>query len=199
MAIGKPHHVIGSLDGILSGFLMQRRRVHALPYFRCARRILDVGCGICLWVDDLRPDQEYLGIDIEAGIISHNHETFGIEGLVVDLAHDDLPISSSHNFDLILALAVLEHVSNPTQVLCNLAERLSDDGLIVLTTPAPWADIILDTGAKVGIFAQDKHQHYDLLNRRKLHSCARNAGLSVREFRRFLIWQNQFAVLSSRD
>ena len=195
MPIKKSHRVTGNLDGILSGFLMRRRRICALPYFRRARRILDVGCGVCLWADELRPSQQYLGIDIEVDIISHNLETFGVEGLVVDLAHGNLS-SVPYNFDLILALAVLEHFPDPTQVLCDLATRLSDDGLIVLTTPAPWADVILDTGARIRLFAQDKHQHYDLLSRRKLYDHAHNAGLSIRKFKRFLAWQNQFVVLS---
>lgn len=187
--------MIGNFDGIFSGFLMRRRRIYALPYFRRAQRILDVGCGVCLWADELKPSQQYLGIDIEVEIISHNRETFGVEGLVVDLAQGDLS-SVPYNFDLILALAMLEHVPDPTQVLRDLAKRLSDGGLIVLTTPAPWADIILDTGSRVRLFARDKHQHYDLLSRHKICEHAHNSGLSIRKFKRFLAWQNQFVVLS---
>lgn len=183
----------GELDGMLSGYLGRKRRERILPFIHGATRILDVGCGLFLWEGDLRSDQYYLGLDLEQELVDANIFRYKRDFLVFDFDSDD-PAVLPHDFDLVVAAAVVEHFSNPIRAFSAMASLLGKDGLLAVTTPAPWADAILDVGARFGVFAKDKHQHNKLFDKRRLAAFAEPAGLEMVSYKPFLFFQNQFAL-----
>lgn len=182
------------LDGLLSNYLRRKRKEQVLPYITGVNKILDVGCGKFLWEGFIRKDQYYLGIDLEDEILKNNKKSSNIKFKQVDINNSILD-NIDDDFDLIIMLASIEHFSLPQKVMSILKTKLVTNGVIILTTPAPWADIILDTGAKFGIFAKDKHQHQELLGKKDIEILAHDSGLIVSEFKRFLYFQNQLSVL----
>ena len=99
-----------------------------------ASRILEIGCasGATLrWLKSRWPEAETFGVegyrDIEAELAANVDHC-----LIADL-NERLP--DMGEFDLILALDVLEHLSDPARVTAELAKMLTSDGSIIVSVP----------------------------------------------------------------
>ena len=189
-----------ALNGLLSGFLARKRKEKALPYIKNSKKILDVGCGLSLWGKTIKSNQQYLGIDISKSIIKKNLENNSFHNQnfqCFDFDHND-ENELGNGFDLIIMLAIIEHFPNPSKSMKIIARLLKPGGKIVITTPTPYGDVILDIGAKFRIFATDKHEHNELFNYASLKAVTENANLKLRHYEKFLFFQNQFAVLEKQ-
>lgn len=172
--------------GRLSKFLQNRRFAIAAPHIR--GRVLDFGSHHGTLTAMCRPEA-YLGVERDPDFLA-----------IARRLHPDyefvttLPASGA--FDTVVALAVIEHVKDPTQVLQDLAAVLAPDGRILLTTPHPRLEWLHTVGAKVRLFSQAAHdEHEDLLDRATMAQAARPAGLTLEKYKRFLLGANQFFVL----
>jgi 2-polyprenyl-3-methyl-5-hydroxy-6-metoxy-1,4-benzoquinol methylase len=167
-------------------FLRARRLRMARPYLR--GRVLDYGCSIGALADLCRPDA-YLGVDtseeaLEVARARHPQYEFANK------------VSEHERFDVIVGLAVLEHVDDPQDLLTRWCGMLNPGGRLILTTPHPSYEWILTVGAKVGLF--DRHsldEHEDLFDHARIRQLAGAAGLEVERYRRFLFGANQLFVL----
>lgn len=182
-----------NLTGYFSPFLRKRRMEAARPYV--AGRVLDFGCGIglvCNWVGE----DEYVGVDIDPKVLDfartlHPKARF--------LTLDQMGAIAGEKFDTIVGLAVVEHLPDPKAFLQDAASRLAPGGRIVLTTPNPALDWAHGLGGRVGLFARESHEeHQSLMNRRQIAEVADSAGLSLVDFKRFLLGANQLAVLGHK-
>jgi 2-polyprenyl-3-methyl-5-hydroxy-6-metoxy-1,4-benzoquinol methylase len=192
----KKKTVQGDLNGLLSGFLIKQRQNTVRPYLDKKKNILDLGCGVYRWNHLLKAGTNYTGVDMEPDIISYNKKHYP-EYIFYqkDLDQEELSLPQD-NFDLVIMLAVLEHLKNPVKVLKEVRKTLQDDGIIILSTPHPRGENTLEIGSKIKIFSQDKHQHQPLFNREKIQSIVEQSGLKVIEFQSFLFGFNQKVVLS---
>jgi SAM-dependent methyltransferase len=84
----------------------------------------------------------------EAIGVEYNQEL--IQGDVTDLNELD-----DNSFDLISALALLEHISDPTKVIAEAARLLKPGGLFVSTSPVPFWDHV---AVKLGLLKEDHHE-----------------------------------------
>jgi SAM-dependent methyltransferase len=175
-------------EGLLSPFLRRQRLLAVKPYLK--GRVLDVGCGSGALAELLGSDQ-YVGVEIDQASIDKARINFPNHQFYKELPADD------EKFDTVVALAVIEHVSDPSSFLQTLATRLKSDAdaRIVCTTPHPSVDWIHDLGAAIGLFSRHANEeHEDLLDRSKLELFGRQAGLNLISYRRFLFCVNQIAV-----
>jgi 2-polyprenyl-3-methyl-5-hydroxy-6-metoxy-1,4-benzoquinol methylase len=188
--------VQGDLNGLLSNFLIKQRQNTVKPYLDKKRNILDLGCGVFRWNNLLQPATSYTGVDIELDIISFNKKHYPEYSFYQkNLDKEELSLPQN-NFDFVIMLAVLEHLEKPVKVLNEVRKTLQDDGIIILTTPHPRGENVLEIGSKVRIFSQDKHQHQPLFNREKIQDIAEQAKLKIVEFQTFLLGFNQKIILS---
>ncbi len=105
-----------------------------------AKKVLELGCAGGATGKNLKervPVQEYVGIEIspEAADIAKNHLD---KVIIADIEKTDL--ASEHglkpgDFDLLLALDVLEHLYNPWDVLAELTYYLRPGGYVVASIP----------------------------------------------------------------
>ena len=188
--------VQGDLNGLLSNFLIKQRQNTVKPYLDKKRNILDLGCGVFRWNNLLQPATSYTGVDTELDIISFNKKHYPEYSFYQkNLDKEELSLPQN-NFDFVIMLAVLEHLEKPVKVLNEVRKTLQDDGIIILTTPHPRGENVLEIGSKVRIFSQDKHQHQPLFNREKIQDIAEQAKLKIVEFQTFLLGFNQKIILS---
>jgi 2-polyprenyl-3-methyl-5-hydroxy-6-metoxy-1,4-benzoquinol methylase len=167
-------------------FLRSRRLRMARPYLR--GRVLDYGCSSGALAELCRPEA-YLGVDISEEALEVARATHpGYEF--------DNKVSEHERFDVIAALAVLEHVADPLDVLTRWSGMLNPGGRMVITTPHPSFEWVLAFGAKLGLF--DRHaldEHDDLLDLARIQELVGAAGLELERYRRFLLGANQLFVL----
>ncbi len=104
------------------------------------RRALDVGCGGGLLAEPLaRLGAAVTGLDASPRAIAVARAHAEGQGLAVDYREGGLEALDEEaigaGFDLVTALEVIEHVSNPDAFAAGLARALSPDGLLILSTP----------------------------------------------------------------
>jgi SAM-dependent methyltransferase len=97
-------------------------------------RILEIGCGAghtLAWLKQRWPKSETVGIDGWRDIQS-DLERNADRAIIRDL---DEPLPELGEFDLILALDILEHLRDPAAVMAQLVARLRPDGAIIVSVP----------------------------------------------------------------
>lgn len=175
-------------EGLLSPYLRKKRLAAACPFLH--GRVLDVGCGSGMLASIVAPEN-YLGIDIDQQSLKKARLNYPQHQF-----QSNLP-STRSDFNTIVALAVIEHLSKTTKFLSDLTELLanSSEARIIITTPHPSVDWLHTLGATLGLFSQHaSEEHENLLDYNQLTSLAKQCGLHLFQYRRFLLGANQLAV-----
>jgi 2-polyprenyl-3-methyl-5-hydroxy-6-metoxy-1,4-benzoquinol methylase len=153
--------------------------------------VLDVGAGggaLAEWV----PPERYAGVEPDTSarsLATTRHPRHRFEARV--------PVGEL--FDTIVALAVIEHVPNPSGFLADLGAHLELGGRLVLTTPHPAGRWLHECAAYVGLASRHAaREHRDFLDRAALLKAARAAGLELCVYKRLLSGLGQLVVLERR-
>jgi len=177
-------------DGLLSPWLRKQRINMVSPYLR--DKVLDYGCGVGVLADKCHPDF-YLGVDIDDESLEIAFKKYPAFRFVNKNPKDE-------QFDVIVLLAVIEHIKEPVDLLKQLKLMLKSDGQIVLTTPHPFIAKIHSIGSIIGLFsasANEDHEYFFDFNR--MYKLTAKAGLDILEYKRFLVGMNQLFILRSRN
>lgn len=138
--------------------LLQRIRIRKVaPYIKPGARLLDVGCADGA-LARLVAGLDYVGIDPEAPV-----EASAPRCRFVRDVFPGVGLPSPERFDVITALAVLEHVPQEAQAAFAqaCARHLVSGGRLLLTVPSKWVDPILDVLMKVHVIdGMETEQHY---------------------------------------
>jgi 2-polyprenyl-3-methyl-5-hydroxy-6-metoxy-1,4-benzoquinol methylase len=180
------------MTGFLSPFLRRRRIAAAGPFLR-EGKVLDFGCGVGELTNQIEPDR-YLGVDLDRASVetaSANHPRHRFETLAEFESRPPVP-----SFDVISALALIEHLADPGAWLATMGAWLNPEGMLILTTPHPSMRWVHECGARVRLFSREAaDEHEDMLDYKALQTIAAGAGLRVAQYRRFLLGCNQLAVI----
>ena len=101
---------------------------------RSARRILDVGAGVgatSAWLKSRYPGSYTIALEGNASIRDELCRNVD-EALIVDL---NGPIPEIGSLDLVLCLDVLEHLTQPLDVLRRVTSMLADGGTVIISLP----------------------------------------------------------------
>ncbi len=176
-------------EGLFSPYLRRKRIDKARPFL--AGRILDVGCGTGALAAFVPPER-YFGVEPDDFSIELAQRSFPKHYFSKTLPDDQ-------DYDVIVALAVIEHIPDPVKWLSELVQKLVAGGIMVLTTPHPAMEWIHSMGAKIGIFSAHAHeQHETLLDARAMSEIADKADLQVTRYSKFLLGCNQLFILSRK-
>ena len=185
------------LDGLLTRPLIEVRLAAVRPFVPAGARLLDVGCGLTPLPGRTGP---YLGCDRSPEILEENRRRHpGARFVEWDVEAGEAPaeIRVSGPWDVILCLALLEHLSEPAGLFVRTAPLLSDAGRLVVTTPSPSGRVPLTVGASLGLLSRHAaDEHETLLSRADLEAGAAAAGLRLVHYRRFLLGLDQVAVFA---
>ena len=96
-------------------------------------RMLDVGCGYGFGLDIAQTLFGWKGIGLDPSVAAER----GRSELKLDIRPGTLDdaFEPSETFDVIFASEVIEHVPDPRQFLISVEQRLSDQGIFVMSTP----------------------------------------------------------------
>ena len=108
-------------------------------------RLLEVGCGYGYFLDEARDFFPSLfGTELSSEAASLAQKLPAVSIWTGDI--NSLPMGWS-NFDVVVAINVIEHIYSPLEFLISLKQRLRSDGRIVLATPdfgSYWPKILGD-------------------------------------------------------
>jgi SAM-dependent methyltransferase len=112
-----------------------RRLLDLLAAHVRAGRMLDVGCGHGLLLDEARlRGYDVLGVELSSDGVRHAREALGLP--VLQTAFQDAELEP-RSFDAIVMTDVFEHLDDPQRALDVCCELLAPGGALVLTTPDP--------------------------------------------------------------
>jgi SAM-dependent methyltransferase len=96
-------------------------------------RLLEIGCGYGYFLDEAKQYFSYTaGTELSEEAANYARRLSGADIYLGDIS--SLPNKLS-NFNIIVAINVIEHVYNPVEFLLSLKERLINGGIIVIATP----------------------------------------------------------------
>jgi 2-polyprenyl-3-methyl-5-hydroxy-6-metoxy-1,4-benzoquinol methylase len=97
-------------------------------------RMLDVGCGYGFAIDYARWRHGWSVVGVEPSGVAARR---GAAELLLDIRNEPLSRTTvtGEPFPLVLCTEVLEHVTDPRDLLVQIASRMTPDGTLLLTTP----------------------------------------------------------------
>ena len=152
---------------------------------------VDVGCGrqAHLGWRIRRAVGKYVGVDMEVGDGKMGN---------VELVRADV-----HKFahrigqpaDVVVGLAIIEHLDYPEKFLGEVSKVLNSGGRIVLTTPAPWSDGILKLMVLLGLIdGKEITDHKTYFTLRGLKDLLERSGFEVERQKMFGFRMNGLTV-----
>jgi 2-polyprenyl-3-methyl-5-hydroxy-6-metoxy-1,4-benzoquinol methylase len=103
-------------------------------------RLLDVGCGHGLLLDEARRmGYDVLGLELSRTAARHATGTLGLD--VLQEPVEGFAASTSDRFDVIVLADVIEHLDDPAATLDACAALLADGGVLCVITPDPSAPL----------------------------------------------------------
>jgi 2-polyprenyl-6-hydroxyphenyl methylase/3-demethylubiquinone-9 3-methyltransferase len=147
------------------------------------RRALDVGCGAGLLAEPLaRMGARVTAIDAADENISVARAHAASQGLDIDYRAVGVEALGEQGFDLVTSMEVIEHVTEPALFVRGLANALTPDGIMILSTPnrTPLSRLAMITiGESVGGIPRGTHDWHRFLRPDELTALLADAGLIV--------------------
>lgn len=185
--------------GLLTRRVQRARLAAALPHVSPSDRLLDLGCGL---TDLPARFPSYVGCDrnpLVLGEMRRRHPAAAFAAWDVDSEGPPPEVVDRAPYDVVLMLAILEHLPAPVRALSRAAALLAPGGRVLATTPHPLGRLPLEAGARLGLLSSHAdEEHEALLDRGALERAARSAGLEPASYSRFLLGLNQLFVLTRR-
>ena len=146
---------------------------------------LDVGCGAGLLAEPLaRMGAQVTAIDAAPELIEAAKSHAGGAGLSIDYRATGVE-DLNGQFDLVTAMEVIEHVADPQAFVHDLAARLADGGLLILSTPnrTAWSRLLTITLAEgFGKIPKGTHEFEKFIDPDQMRGLLAQAGLECIDF-----------------
>ncbi|MDY6906509.1 MAG: class I SAM-dependent methyltransferase [Thermodesulfobacteriota bacterium] len=126
----------GMLVGVMKRLVIRRRLFHCNRVFQKQARILELGCGDCALLVDIKtryPWCRVKGVDIAIP----SQAMLRGRALQIDLVQanaEEVPLEEGA-YDLIIMNQLLEHLQDPVRMLHEIQKALKPGGLISIETP----------------------------------------------------------------
>jgi 2-polyprenyl-3-methyl-5-hydroxy-6-metoxy-1,4-benzoquinol methylase/putative flippase GtrA len=156
--------------------------------------VLEIGCGKGELIEFLPKQLSYCGIDIQQRFVTKAKELYPDKSFLCFKigGKEKLPVGK---FNSIILLALVEHLENPRMVIDQLKNHLLPDGRIIITTPTPKSDKILQIGSNFGLFSKEAlEEHHTYFTKKILYALFKGLNIKVIHYRKFQWGLNQIIV-----
>jgi len=146
---------------------------------------LDVGCGAGLLAEPLaRLGATVTAVDAAPELIAVARAHAAGQGIVIDYRASGVE-QVEGKYDLVTSMEVIEHVADPQSFIIDLAARLADGGLMILSTPnrTAWSKLLTITLAEgFGKIPRGTHDYDKFIDPDMMRGLLANAGLDCIDF-----------------
>jgi 2-polyprenyl-6-hydroxyphenyl methylase/3-demethylubiquinone-9 3-methyltransferase len=146
---------------------------------------LDVGCGAGLLAEPLtRLGAKVTAVDAAPELIEVARAHAAGQGLEIDYRAVGVETVPGR-YDLVTAMEVIEHVADPQAVIGDLAARLAESGLLILSTPnkTAWSKLLTITLAEgFGRIPKGTHDFDQFIDPDTMRGLLAQAGLECIDF-----------------
>lgn len=179
--------MLHKLNPVRLGYIREQINLHFGVDAKALRPLagmtaLDVGCGAGLLTEPLaRMGAAVTGIDAAPENIAAAKAHAAGQGLSIDYRACEVA-EVAGEFDLITAMEVIEHVTDPEAFIAALAARLAPGGLMILSTPNRTALSrlgLITIGEGLGQIPKGTHDWDKFLTPEELTALLGEAGLAV--------------------
>lgn len=200
-----PFNPLHKLNPVRLGYIKQQICTHFDRDFQSLSalkglKILDIGCGgglVCEPLARMKADVTGADADAQAIEIAKTHA----KSQDLDISYQNQPAENlNEKFDVVLALEIIEHVTNPADFVQSISALCKPAGLVIFST--------LNRTAKsyaLGIVAAEyllrwvpagTHQWKKFVQPAEISKYARNAGLTPKETHGLIFnpLKNEFAL-----
>lgn len=186
----RPLHVVNALrlDYVISQVALHLGRTPANALY--GLRILDVGCGGGLLAEPLaRLGAIVVGVDASPGNVAAARKHALLHGVMIDyrLGEPAEVVSQDEQFDVVMALEVVEHVSDMPAFLATAASRLAPGGMLFASTiDRTWKSYvfaILGAEYLLKVLPRGTHQWSMFVRPNELSAALASHGLRPKDLR----------------
>jgi SAM-dependent methyltransferase len=151
-----------------------------------ARRILDVGSGLCVFLARMKANGwQCTALDPDPRAATHAREVAGVTGIC-----GSLPNAALGTFDAIAFNKVLEHVADPIALLAAAKPLVAEHGFVYVELPDG------EAAARDAGFGREEFfvEHLHVFSMASLARLAERAGFEVRELERLREPSSKFTL-----
>lgn len=173
--------------------LIARMRFRAAyPHVRAGSRVCDLGCGLEAAFLDYAADKIATGVGVDDQV---EEGTRGRWKRVRADLRAALPFGNGE-FDHVVMLAVLEHLTEPEKVLREAHRLIAPDGSLIMTWPSAMVDPILDALHRFHLISDEMEsdEHQKRIPLESLEEMLRKIGFQRFLHRRFELGLNNLMV-----
>ncbi|HJX96342.1 MAG TPA: methyltransferase domain-containing protein [Candidatus Acidoferrum sp.] len=173
-------------------FIARLRFRAAYPYIRPGSRVCDLGCGLEAAFLDYASDRIATGVGVDDQVAD------GVQGRWQRVRGDlrfPLPLPDG-NFDHVVMLAVLEHLTEPEKVLREAHRVIVPGGSLIMTWPSAMVDPILDMLHRLHLISDEMEsdEHQERIPVEALQEMLQRIGFQKFVHRRFEFGLNNLMV-----
>jgi 2-polyprenyl-6-hydroxyphenyl methylase / 3-demethylubiquinone-9 3-methyltransferase len=151
------------------------------------KKVLDLGCGGGILSEALaKAGAQVTGIDIEPNLIevAKNHA----QQTSLDINYQVLNLHDlKQKFDVIVCMEMLEHVTNPREIVASMASCLSSGGHVFLSTInrslKAYFELILMGEYVLKLLPRQTHDYQYFIRPGELDAYLRESGLSLKDLK----------------
>jgi ubiquinone/menaquinone biosynthesis C-methylase UbiE len=173
-------------------FIARMRFRAAYPHVRAGSRVCDLGCGLEAAFLDYAADKIAVGVGVDDQVEDGTRGSW--KRLRADL-RSPLPFADGE-FDHVVMLAVLEHLTEPEKVLREAYRVIAPGGSLIMTWPSSMVDPILDLlhGLHLVSDEMESDEHQRRIPVDSLQAMLRGIGFQKFLHRRFEFGLNNLMI-----
>jgi ubiquinone/menaquinone biosynthesis C-methylase UbiE len=161
------------LDDIFR-YLRWRKAIKIIRELSKNPTVCDIGCGVTGGL--LRKTSNFINLGFGFDKETKPYKNSKIELRKIDFENEKLPLKDN-TIDIVIMLAVLEHLKKPENILVEVVRILKPGGLFILTTPSPKAKFILDLLASSKLIEKETiSEHKKYYSLKELENLFLNTG-----------------------